>query len=366
MIENRHDFLDDPRGCREDLRDALTDPDLAKVGGDGQTAPDGARAAYRLALSLGRCRLFGVEPGDELDGILPVYLALAAVAELTRLLQGRAEYAASLAERWDRAVDPAEADNWCAGLLGIRMEAWAAGIALDEALLDGEQEGGSLASVLAEAIDRFHDALDLFDAKLQEQVAILATITHTHLLDNWRALLAPVYQEDLPWWLDGRLEEAARRSREEAVRSFPGSAAWAETRRRAQAVAALVLTAAFSRLRLRARRAGRAGEPGAAPTLLRWVSPDGGSAFLRLPAEGEATLTVQFYTAAKDEATGLDGQPAWLAGVPSEIHGARATFALAAVDETEQDLRLEVGSDRVTWQPDSTPEPQDAHADPAR
>jgi hypothetical protein len=365
MIENQNDFLDDPRGCREDLRDALADPDLGKVGADGQADPDGARAAYRLALSLGYCRLFGVEPGDELDGVLPLPLALAAVAELTRLLQDRSAQAATLAERWDRTVDPAEADDLCAGLLNLRMEAWAAGITLDEALLDGAQEGDPRGPVLAAGIDRFHDALDRFDAALEEQFEVLATIAHTHLLENWRVLLAPVYREALPWWLDGRLEAVARRLRDEAVRTLPNSGAWAETRRRA--AAALVLTAAFSRLLLRARRAGRAGEPEPPPVPLKWVSPEGAVAFLKLPLEGETTLTVQFFTADRDPATVLDTQPAWLAGVPSEIRGAKATFSLAAVEESEQDLRLEVGPDRATWQPDDpTNVPRGAHADPAR
>jgi hypothetical protein len=154
MVENKNTFPENPQGCREDLRDALTDLDLQKVGSEGGAGPEGARAAYRVALSLGRCRLFGVNPGDELDGILPPHLAVAATAELAQLLSGRSEDAATLSERWDRTVDPAEADNLCAGLLGSRMEAWAVDIMVDEALQDAEEEGDHRAAGLAEGIDR--------------------------------------------------------------------------------------------------------------------------------------------------------------------------------------------------------------------
>jgi hypothetical protein len=365
MIQNTLDFLDDPLGCRDDLRDAWTDPDLGKVDSTGQADRDGARAAYRLALCLGRCRLFGVEPGDDLRDVLPLNAALAAAADLTGLLENRARKAASLGEEWEQAVDPAEADNLCAGLLNVCMEAWAIGIALDRAVLEGEQQGDARARTLAEAIDRCHEALDRFDEALEGQLEVLATIAHTHLLENWRALLAPAYRENLPWWLDGRLEEIATRLREEAVRTLPGPAAWSEARRRA-AAAGLVMTAAFSCLLLRARRAGRAEVLEAPPTLLKWTSPEGEAAYLKLPREGETTLTVQFFTADRDPARMLDAQPVWLAGVPSEVREAKATFALAAVEEAGQDLRLEVGPERTTWQPDATNLPRGTDGDSAR
>ncbi len=116
--------------------------------------------------------------------------------------------------------------------------------------------------------------------------------------------------------------------------------------------AIVVATIAYARSLLRSRRAGRAGEPASVPTILKWAAPDGGTAFLKLPAEGETTLTVHFFTADRDVATGLDAQRAWLAGVPSEVRAAKATFPLAAVEEAEQDLRLEVGPERTIWQPD--------------
>jgi len=213
-------FADDPYGYRDDLRDALTDPDLKALG------PDGERAAYRVALALGRCRLFGVAPGDDLNGVMPAPMATAAASDLTRLLLAWAAKAGRLGELWDATDDPAEADNLCAGLLGARMSAWAVGFALDEAYADC-LEGDPARSALAAAIDRMQNALDPFDEELERHSDVLATVTGTRLLDGWRAFLAPAFREDLPWWLDGRLEEAAEQLKAEAAATLPGKSFWA-------------------------------------------------------------------------------------------------------------------------------------------
>src|SRR5207253_3232913 len=106
MVERRLPLAGDPYGCREDLRDALDDTDLEAVGSDGKAPPEAASAAYEVAIALGRCRLFGVEPGEGLLATLPPHLALAAAAELTRLLGGWADLADGLGEAWLAAVDP--------------------------------------------------------------------------------------------------------------------------------------------------------------------------------------------------------------------------------------------------------------------
>ncbi len=55
------------------------------------------------------------------------------------------------------------------------------------------------------------------NSQLQGEVSLLATLAGTQLLDNWRADLAPEFQEEcmLPWWLDGtltrRMEKIQRR-----------------------------------------------------------------------------------------------------------------------------------------------------------
>src|SRR5437660_555199 len=101
MLENAQNSVDDPFACKADVHDALSDPDLQTVQADGQAGPDSARAAYRLALTLGRCRLCGVQPEGGLDGVLPAHLALAAATELVRRLRKRADDMTRLPERWD-------------------------------------------------------------------------------------------------------------------------------------------------------------------------------------------------------------------------------------------------------------------------
>jgi hypothetical protein len=269
---------DDPFGCRDDLRDALADPDLNTSG----EAAEGA--AYRVARALGRCRLYGIAPGDDLDGVMPPPLAEAAASELTRRLASWADEAGRLGDRWDAAVDPAEADNLCAGLLGARMDAWAVGVALDEAYLDAVAEDAAGANSLGAAIDRASDALDRFDQALEGQTEVLATITGTNLLTGWRALLAPTFGEDLPWWLDGRLEEAAGRSDAEAARSMPGAGSWAALRQHSLRLASR--EPASPPVAERPMMAASTPGPGPHVRLLRWVSRDGKFlAELRVPEE---------------------------------------------------------------------------------
>jgi hypothetical protein len=350
MVDNAHAFLDDPFGCTADLRDAATDPDLDRVEADGQAGPDGARAAYRLALTLGRCRLFGVAPGEELDGVLPPHLGLAAANELARILRGRAGDAAQLGERWDRAVDPAEADNLCAGLLGTRMEAWAVGIALDEAQLDCAEEGDTRAGALAAAIDRVQDALDRFDADLEAQAEVLATITATRLLDNWRAMLAAPHKDNLPWWLDGRLEEVARHSQEESVRTLPGPGTWASPGRSRRALGPAPAWGWLTEPLMAAAVA--------SPPVVEhrdWQSPQGDcTATLAAVPNPGPTVRVNFYRGAA-AARDLAGQSAFLADVPAVIDtDGNADFDVRALRQARDAGRpdtLAVGSPAAAWRP---------------
>ncbi len=385
MVENNDIFLTDPLGYRDDLRDALTDPDLDKVGTDGGAELDAARAAYRLAVALGHCRLFGVDAGEERDGVLPPHLALAAASELARVLRTWAELAADLGTRWDTAVDPAEADNLCAGLLGARMEAWATGLALDEAQQDCAEEGDARAAALAGAIDRVQDALDSFDTALEAQAEVLATVTGTRLLDNWRALLAAPYKEDLPWWLDGRLEETARRSGAEAVRTLPGPTAWAEARRRAgrSVEAAPTRPASSAGALAPPSEVHRAGEESPIPavelgfdlaadeeqvpvmpaTTFSWGAASGAwLAVLLVPTplsekEDQKPRRLRFVRCADSSpATELQGQPVWFGHMTVEPYriNSRGEIVVRLCDLRKFDVRrLRVGEphlDDFTWQ----------------
>jgi len=55
-------------------------------------------------------------------------------------------------------------------------------------------------------LNEAHILIDDLDSKLQEKAESLSLASVTHVLDNWRQLLAEKYKEPLPWWLDGTLE----------------------------------------------------------------------------------------------------------------------------------------------------------------
>ncbi len=350
MTHDTSDIPDDPLGCRDDLRDALADPDVRASG------PAGERAAYHLAVALGRCQLFGVPPGDDLDGVLPSPLAVAAATELARLLDGWAAEAQRLGERWDAARDPAEADDLCAGLLGARMDAWAASLVLDEAYHDCAAEDAAQAREVGAALDRAYAALDRFDEALERQTEVLATITGTRLLDNWRALLAPAFAEDLPWWLDGSLEEAAGRSEAEAVRTLPGAALWAEVRRQGRRVlgGVPVLPPVGAGVLAAADTPGTA--VATAGETLCWLSPDDTwRAELLLPEEftpeEEVLLRPLNVTHRADDhpAAELAGRPVRLASAEGTIDDKGQVWLRLVELRQGDELRLSVGSPAETW-----------------
>lgn len=194
---------------RGDWLDAAADPDRNATGSAGE------EAAYRLALARGRCRLFGVEA--DLGAPLTVVEATAALRESVRWLTLELKTAKELGPRWDNCVDPVEAEELVAGLLEQRMDAWAVGLAINEVFYAEEFP----LRELTDAIDAEQSAIDAFDTALEEHLDILSTLAGTRLLDNWRARLASEYRESLPWWLDGCLEEEARRIRREALATMP-------------------------------------------------------------------------------------------------------------------------------------------------
>jgi hypothetical protein len=232
------------------LAEALSSPELAAL-----EAPEGGgqateAAAYAVAEALGRCRLFGVEPGDDLDGSLGVALATAAARGLTRFLRQWTQDAKSLGERFDRAEGPEE-EELCLGPVERRLEAWAAFVALEEAYEGlpgdpgvmedvriilgqdapeyGDVEEGEATAAFRLAFAQAGKELDAFDKALESQIDLLSIACGTNLLNNWRAMLAPPFNEMPVWLLDGRLEKAAARAAaavdenvDKLCRLFPG------------------------------------------------------------------------------------------------------------------------------------------------
>lgn len=338
----------DPLGCRRNLAEALAAPELDEFdGGAGSLSPAARAAALELAIALGQCRLFGAGAG-EADGTLPEAMAVAAAEALIERLPQWIEDATTLPQRWDQAVEvePLEAEDLCTGLLELRMDLWAAWVAIEEALFD--QPVGGVLDTLSERLIELDDAL-----QSSQVLPLLATAAETELFDNWRAFLAPRYREAPPWWLDGTLERIARASYERMLAELP--------RPRVTASSAATTPAHLVQIYRQALHAPlRIAAAAATPprrTVIRWDAPDGRwVAYLHLaPRQADAsaaeTLSIAFYTREGDPAQALSGRPVQLDGVASVIgEQGTATFRwdeLAAAPS--QDLRLEVGPAWQTW-----------------
>lgn len=296
---------------REQLRQALDEPALEAFddpAGGAQPGAEAQAAAYDLAVALGNCRLFGVEPGEDLDGTLPPDIALAAAREAERVAAAEAERAGGLGPAFDGAEAGEEQEDLACGALEGRMELWAAAVAVDESYEAAvEAAAGSEDPVpldpelLGEALDRLGNALADLDDRLREAKGILSVAAGTRLLSNWREALAPPYRGILPWWLDGTLEREAEAADRELRRWTPGPEVWrivAEEvereergRKSDQGFRGPVpphppLPLGMPPVLWRERAAaGDQSTLGASDVVLRWTSPDGSVlAFLSLPS----------------------------------------------------------------------------------
>ncbi len=193
----------------EELREALSDPALEVFSGESTATPDEAAkaAASRVATALGSCRVFGVDPPEDLDGTLTPAMAIAAASWQAAMIPRVTEDAARLRARWLEAEDE-EQIEMCCGTIEFLMEMWASFQVLVEAHIDSVESGSSDEPELDRAVEAVVDALDALDAVLQrpENLALLQTVCSTQLLRNWHQCLDPEYRDVPPWWLDGTLE----------------------------------------------------------------------------------------------------------------------------------------------------------------
>jgi hypothetical protein len=213
----------DPQGWRTELTRALAQPALAEFFADpAREPPDepARRAAYWLAVVLGSCRLRGVDLGEQ-DGALPPLIALAAGRQLGRHLGRWLDSARHLEGRLAEADGVAESNDLCFDLLEARMEGWAAFVAIDEAYQACLEERSPHAAEFGAVIDQVLDQTEGLDRELLAQLELLSLVAHYPLLDNWKAALADPYAEFPPWWLDGRLQETAKRVAEDALTWLP-------------------------------------------------------------------------------------------------------------------------------------------------
>ncbi len=183
-------------------------------------------AAYAVVRYLGYCRLYGIElPTDvnmRITERLLLYLFVPASVELIRRIKFAISSAKELSARFDDA-EPLEDIKLCTSALHLLMQIWAATLALEEGYRFYLTKTCDTESKLAQQFDRVLEQVHSLDSVLQqgESIRLLSVATSLPLLENWRLMLAAPFREQSPWWLDGRLEEAAREIEHEIDTSFP-------------------------------------------------------------------------------------------------------------------------------------------------
>lgn len=261
---NREDVL----GYLQELHEALADPELEKF----DSVPDEAAedAAARLAVALGYCTVFGIDPGED-AGVLPTREAIGAAESLTRSARRLASDLELFPSRWDATPLGIEADTLCADILGRRMELWVAPIALTDAALEAMCSDDPQAGLLNDRMEALERAIDDVDDKMrqEEPLSILSTLVGTELIHNWRQLLVEPYASMPPYWLDGTLEEIDRAYQQSLQQEFARFARPTISAERASRAALVIRDLRPIAL------AADAAAPSAPVILLRWRSPDG-------------------------------------------------------------------------------------------
>lgn len=200
-----HGDNQDPLGCAAQLRAVLAHPALQDTG--APSTPQQAQAALWLATAMGRCRVFGV-PVHDVQDVLPVHMAAEAAKESIVQLRDQATLVAELSAKGDRG----DMENDCAleagRLFFVRMDLWAAYVAIDEAY-ESVVHGFAVDTVgLRALLEELIDATTKLDEAMEAHMDTLCTAAETNMFDNWRGLLAEPYRTAPPWWLDGTVEKA--------------------------------------------------------------------------------------------------------------------------------------------------------------
>lgn len=329
---------------------------------------DGATAASLDALppelpvealvACGNCLLYAGVPSLL---AFPVWLAVAGARRLVSLLGEAAREADHLPDALAGGL-PEEAEDAAAGLVQARMDSWAAMLQLDD--VAERESGGPGSAPLGAAIDDFDAALERFDRALFARQAELGGLTGTNLFANLRSLLAPAHRDPLPWWLDGRIEDAAIDALVDETIFEPKAAAPALLPLRPTIAA---LRAALQHTFAAAASIATAGAIVPTAAGLSWSSAvDALVATLVAPATKQPRperVTIMFRDAEGRPALSLVGKPCRLAGVEAvierrSIDGADvvtatfpgdAFFGAGAGRKDEEPLELVVGDQEVAW-----------------
>ena len=200
---------DDFLGYQQALRDVLVElrestPEIA-----GQYAAD-------ALFCLGRCLQYGLSIPDEAYGEMNGHTLELSQTYIASELKKWTESARDLPSHWDDTWQDDEAALLCQSILELRMDSWAAELAL-----------ANLKTPITEALRL---ALDKFDDCLRDQRNILATVCDTTWWENLRQ--AVVIPNDV-WWLSESLSNSLSMVVREAVQTLPSTNQWVNVRAQA-------------------------------------------------------------------------------------------------------------------------------------
>ena len=363
----------DPFGWLEELQEALDAAPLEEFENrePKEVSEEAKRAAYQLAVALGRCRVFGVQVPADIDGTLHPPVAVAAAEVGIQYLRQWTERAHRLGQDWD-ASEPEIAETLCAETLEFLMETLFVMESLSEAFEADLEQGGS--QDLWDAVGNYTEALRELDRALQtpENLALLSSVVRLPLLENWRQSLAGEYKEVLPWWLDGTLEKVDQQITEYCRRTLPSGEVWRKmmgiqipSPPEVQQPELVRPAVSFRRrwheviVQLPAPMAMAAKPAVEAPEIAvaHWRSPDGKyQADLPIPLRpvvGEKVYVKIVRTVDNLEAVELAGQPVVLAGLQTVLdEKGRAAFSLEDLQAAAQsaDPILKVGPGLTPWE----------------
>lgn len=329
---------------------ALRDPALAEsfqseVRAALPFSSEKRRAALCLAAAIGDCRLHSVTLPKNREGVLPETIALEAAGGLEEMAVMLYENAEEIGDAADQEESP-QMEIQLQDILQSRMTCWAALLALNEANWEYDT------STLNQAVGRAQEAINRVDELLTtpSNLVVLSIVTATPALDNMRRSLAADFQDCLPWWLDGTLEETheeLRRICEDRPRIAPLSTKPID---QMDFLARLEIGYALA-AEARSDEGFQAGF-----SFLSWRSPKGDCrAVLAIPPRFrmEDEFVLAFWREGQ-LAVDLASQTCTLADMEGTIDpSARAVFSAGRLLEQQKSvpsLELRVGESRVIWE----------------
>ncbi len=205
MTDARNRVLWSPDYYRDYLADSLGDEHLNEFR-DGSPSWFAKRAAMRVAMGLGQCRVFGVDT-DGLDVLLSDAMAVGAAEALVEWIESLDEMVRRYPDEHDR-MEYVDALDLTLDLLDRCVEVWAAreelSLALARAKASQSQWCEELSNLLWDVEEAYCRLIfDLTDERVIER---LAEAAKTRVLKNWRSMIQPEYANSIPVWLDGTLE----------------------------------------------------------------------------------------------------------------------------------------------------------------